>query len=124
MKKIMLLACAILTAAVFAGCCSVETTKTLNNQKLTTSGTTIAHMNVENSGIYLFSIPLLSGSVEHLGDITVLKDTVNAHSVIPVVASEAKKLGGNSVRDLTSQFSNPGFILYFPSFKASANVVK
>ena len=126
MKKMILSLSLAAAAIVFAGCVSVETVKgaDLNAQSISNSGTTVAHVNVQNWGIYLFSIPLLSGDTNSVGSIAVLKDTVNPEAVVPVVTAEAKKLGGKKVYDLASQYNEFGFIFVNRSINVSGNVVK
>ena len=126
MKKMILSLSLAAAAIVFAGCVSVETVKgaDLNKQSISNSGTTVAHVNVQNWGIYLFTIPLLSGDTNSVGSIAVLKDTVNPEAVVPVVTAEAKKLGGKKVYDLASQYSEFGFIFVNRSINVSGNVVK
>ncbi len=126
MKKMILSLSLAAAAIMFAGCVSVETVKgaDLNKQSISNSGTTVAHVNVQNWGIYLFTIPLLSGDTNSVGSIAVLKDTVNPESVVPVVTAEAKKLGGKKVYDLASQYSEFGFIFVNRSINVSGNVVK
>ncbi len=123
----MILSLSLAAAAVlFAGCVSVETVKgaDLNKQSISMSGRPVAHVNVQNWGIYLFTIPLLSGDTNSVGSIAVLKDTVNAQSVVPVVAAESKKLGGSKVLDVASQYSEYGFIFVSRSINVSGNVVR
>ena len=126
MKKMILSLSLAVAAVLFAGCVSVETVKgaDLNKQSIANTGTTIAHVNVQNWGIYLFTIPLFSGSTDTVGDIAVLKDTVNPQAVVPVVTAEGKKLGGSKVLDLASQYSEYGFIFVSRSINVSGNVVR
>lgn len=126
MKKMILSLSLAVAAVLFAGCVSVETVKgaDLNKQAISNSGTAVAHVNVQNWGIYLFTIPLFSGSTDAVGSIAVLKDTVNPQAVVPVVAAEAKKLGGSKVLDMASQYSEFGFIFVSRSINVSGNVVR
>ena len=124
MKKMILSLSLAAAAVLFAGC--VETVKgaDLNKQSIANTGTTVAHVNVQNWGIYLFTIPLFAGSTSSVGDIPVLKDTVNAQAVVPVLTAEAKKLGGKAVYDVASQYSEFGFIFVNRSINVSGNVVR
>ncbi len=125
MKKITFLFSAAI-ALLFAGCVNVEKVADpdLNGEKISLAGTPIAHLNAQNWGIYLFSIPLLTGSTDSVGSIAVLKDTVNVQSMIPVVTAESKKLNATQTLDLASQYSVGGFIFYTRSINISANAVK
>jgi len=126
MKKLAYFLSAVVVAFCVAGCVSVETVKAnkLNGQKLSASGTKVAHMNVQNWGIYLLNIPLLTGDTESVGSIAVMKDTVNATSVAPVLAKEAKKLGGTEVATAASQYSEFGLLFVSRSINMSGNVIK
>lgn len=126
MKKMILSLSLAVAAVVFAGCVSVETVKgaDLNKQSIANSGTTVAHVNVQNWGIYLFTIPLFCGDTTSVGSIAILKDQVNAESVVPVIAAESKKLGGKKVLDVASQYSEFGFIFVSRSINVSGNVVR
>ena len=126
MKKMILSLSLAAAAVLFAGCVGIETVKgaDLNKQSISNSGTTVAHVNVQNWCIYLFTIPLLSGDTNSVGSIAVLKDTVNPEAVVPVVTNEAKKLGGKKVYDMASQYSEYGVIFVTRSINVSGNVVK
>ena len=125
MKKMILSLSLAAAAVLFAGCVSVETVKgaDLNKQSIANTGTTVAHVNVQNWGIYLFTIPLFAGSTSSVGDIAVLKDTVNAQAVVPVLTAEAKKLGGKAVYDVASQYSEFGFIFVKSSHAIGIEIV-
>ena len=126
MKKMVLSLSLAAVAVLFAGCVSVEAVKgaDLNKQALSNAGTTVAHLNVQNWGIYLFTIPLVSGSTDEVGKIAFFKDTVNPACVTPVIAAESKKLGGVRLLDLASQYSEFGFIFVSRSINLSGNVVR
>lgn len=126
MKKMVLSLSLAAVAMLFAGCVSVETVKgaDLNKQALSNTDTTVAHLNVQNWGIYLFTIPLVSGSTDEVGKIAFFKDTVNPASVTPIIAAESKKLGGTKLLDLASQYGEFGFIFVSRSINLSGNVVR
>ncbi len=126
MKKIMFLLSVAAFGLLFAGCASVEVVpnKNLNSEKISLSGAPIAHLNAQNWGIYLFSIPLLTGSTDSPGSIAVVTDTVNAESMIPVITAKSKELTATQMLDLASQYSNFGFIFYCRSINISGNSVK
>ncbi len=127
MKKFTFLFFAAAAAVMFlAGCVNVETVKTpdLNKQAISETGAPIAHIDVTNWGIYLFMIPLLTGSTESVGSIDVLKDTVNAEKVVPVLMKESAKLKARQTLSVASQFRNTGFIFYIRNFNVSGNAVR
>lgn len=126
MKKIMFLLAVAAVGLLFAGCVSVEAVQkpNLNGEDISASGTPVAHLNAQNWGFYLFSLPLLTGSTEAVGSIAVLQDTVNVESMVPVVTAKSKELKARRTLDLASQFSITGFIIYTRSINVSANAVK
>ena len=126
MKKIALFLSVAAVALLFAGCASVEAVQNpnLNGQRVSLSGTPVAHLNAQNWGIYLFTIPLLTGSITSPGNIAVLEDTVNVESMIPMVTAKSNELKASRTLDLASQYSVGGFIFYTRSINVSANAVK
>ena len=126
MKKITFSLAALAAGLLFAGCASVDVIQNpdQNGEKLATRGKTIAHLNCQNWGIYLFSIPLLTGSTTSPGDIAVLEDTVNVQSTLPVITSKSRELGASKLLDLSSQYSETGFIFYSRNINISGNSIK
>lgn len=126
MKKIMLFASALAAGLLLSACASVEIVKdkNLSGQKIANSGTTLAHVDAQNWGIYLFTIPLLTGSTANPGSIDVLKDTVTVGSLMPVLTAETKKLGATKVLNLASQYKVGGFIFYPRQINISGNAVR
>ncbi len=125
MKKTIALFLSAAVAAVLSGCVGIETVdkKDLNGQT-SNLGQPVAHINAQNWGLYLLTIPLLTGSTDSVGSIAVMKDTVNAESMVPVVTAESKKLGATKTLDLASQYSVSGLLFYFREINVSANAVK
>ncbi len=126
MKKIMLLLSIAAVGLFMSACASVEVVKdpNLNGQAIANSGKTIAHIDAQNWGIYLFSIPLLTGSTKNPGSIDVLQDTVNVPSLMPVLTAKSKALGASKTLNLASQYSETGLIFYTRSINISGNAVK
>ena len=126
MKKIMRLLSIAAVGLFMSACASVEVVKdpNLNGQAIANSGRTIAHLDAQNWGIYLFTIPLLTGSTENPGSIDVLKDTVNVPSLMPVLTAKSKALGASKTLNLASQYSESGLIFYTRSINISGNAVK
>ena len=126
MKKIMLFASALAAGLLLSACASVEIVKdkNLSGQKIANSGTTLAHVDAQNWGIYLFTIPLLTGSTANPGSIDVLKDTVTVGSLMPVLTADTKKLGATKFLNLASQYKVGGFIFYTRQINISGNAVR
>ena len=126
MKKSIVFMLAAFAAVVFTGCASftkVDTDK-MNDQQLAYSGKTIAHVEASNWGIYLFHIPLLTGSNDTLGDIKVLQDTVTVKGVAQVMTRESKAIGGKKVLNMVTTTTTDPFFFGIKEVKMSANVIK
>ena len=126
MKKIMLFLSIAAVGLLMSACASVEVVKdpNLSGQGIANSGRAIAHIDAQNWGIYLFSIPLLTGSTANPGSIDVFNDTVNVSSLMPVLTAKSKALGATKTLDLASQYSESGLIFYTRSINISGNAVK
>ena len=116
---------AAFAAVVFTGCASFTKVSTddMNDQKLAYSGKTIAHVEASNWGIYLFHIPLLTGSVDTLGDIKVLQDTVTVEGVAQVMTRESKAIGGTKVLNMVTTTTTDPFFFGIKEVKMSGNVI-
>lgn len=126
MRKLTLLA-AVAAAVLFSGCASIETSKPgsdLNNMKISASGTPVAHIQASNWGIYLFMIPLLTGSTENPGSIVLLQDTVNVKSVAQMVTKHSKDLGASQTLDMVSVCAPMSWMFHIREVSVSANAVK
>lgn len=126
MKKMILQAMILSVGLLLAGCASTTLVKDpdLNRQPISATGTTVAHVNSQNWGVYLFSLPLFTGSTETPGDITAFKDTVNIPSVAPMMTKEAKIAGAAKMLNMTSQYSEFGLVFYVRKVNISANAVR
>lgn len=130
MRKFSIFAAAAVALSLFAGCASLDVQSSkqngLNGEQLSTSGDAVAHIEATNWGLYLFMIPLLTGSTEKPGelDIQVVKDTVNAESVTKMLTKKSKELGGKKVLNMTSYHNANGWMFYIREYQMSANVVK
>jgi len=128
MKKLMLLAAAVVTLALVQGCSSVQVADDLNGQKIATAGTNVAHIYGNNWGIYCLSIPIVGGSTEKPGVTVWGKDTVNVKAVTDMVTDKSKALGATSTLDLKSNTSSfwimPTFVCFYRDVEVSGNAVK
>jgi len=126
MKKIVCFLSLAVVGLLFAGCANVEVVgnKNLNGESISAVGTPIAHINAQNWGFYLFSIPLLTGSTESVGNVVAFQDTVNVESLVPVVTGKSRMLRATQTLDLASQYSDVGLIFYVRSVNVSANAVR
>ncbi len=130
---------AMLALVVFLiGCASVQKAKSFNDLSLTETGkTNVAHYNAANWGIYLLSIPLITGDTEKefaLSEKGVTlssafgKDTVNLESVAGMLTKAAKADGSTMAVDMQSSTSNvwfvPLLVIFIKTVEISANGVK
>lgn len=129
-KKMMtLMVCAAGLLALTA-CSSVQISTTLNDQRLTTGeGASMGHINAEIWGVYLFNIPLVTGSSTKPGNPVFFTDTVKVDSTIAMLTKKSGEFFESSaVIDLASRRSStwlfPFLILWVDSVQASANVIK
>ena len=126
MHKTLLLMLAVASAIVFTGCASVSVTTPdrLNGENLSYRGNTVAHLHAENWGLYLFMIPLLSGSTDSPGQIAVLKDTVNVDSTMKILTAKAKDIGAKQTLNIVSNTTTIPFFFGIKSVQISANAIK
>ncbi len=131
-KKLSLLLALTGAAVLFVGCSTVQTAgvKTFNNQSITTSGTSVAHVSGYTSGLYLLWIPLLTGSSAEPGAIKWNEDSVNVTAVTKMVTKKSAEMGGTRTIDLVSMTSSANipvpfpFIFYWKTTTVSGNSVK
>jgi len=124
--KLLLAICATVCAVIFSGCSSVSVAQKtdLNNQALAPAGTSIAHLNAQNSGFYLFSLPLITGGVDEEGTTVFGQDTVSVSKTGNLLTKTSKNIGATKSMDMASQYSCMGFIFYVRSVNMSANAIK
>ena len=121
------------------GCASMKKTDNFNGLDLTAEGKqNVAHYNANCWGLYLLSIPLITGDPENLNvidenkiqiNMAFLTDTVNLSSVADMLSSEAKADGATILEDVNSSRKN--LLMWFPlpiffirSVTVTANGVK
>ena len=133
MNKTLMLLAACAAMVVAAGCSSVRTAgpKDLSGMKLTTGpGQDIAHVNVKNSGFYMLSVPLFSGSIDKPGSTLFNEDTVKLRHVTRLLTARCKEIGATRAVDMTSEVSSTmiplplPFLFYWDSIEISANAVR
>ena len=83
LKKVAMLLGVFGAAAVLTGCSSLQTASVadFNKQEVVTSGTAVEHIAVATHGLYLFSIPLITGSTDQYGMPTLVTDTVSPQAL-------------------------------------------
>jgi|ADurb_Ile_01_Slu_FD_contig_21_1353055_length_433_multi_7_in_0_out_0_1 hypothetical protein len=119
---------AALALIVTVGCASVEKATDFKQKGLATSGEQGTHINVKSSGLYVLSIPILTGDIEELGWLPVfMQDTVSLNAVAGRMGKEAGDSG--RVLDVVSSRGSawlgpPFFVLFWKSIQMSGNAVK
>lgn len=133
MRKMLFAFAATAAIVLVTGCAGVKTadTASMNGQELTVAKTTpVAHINGQNCGFYLLSIPIFSGSTEKPGDMLFGKDTVKLENVVNMVTLKSKELGATHSVDMQSHVSSMmiplpfPFLFYLKEVEVSANAVK
>ena len=128
MKKFFTAAMAVTLALTFTACSSLYTGTNLHEMKLAESESlhTIAHINAEVWGVYLFGIlPLFTGSTASPGACAVFKDTVRIDNTTSMLTKKAAEMEASRVLSVSSHTSSMWFLLFsMKSVQMSGNAVK
>ena len=128
MKKVFAAAMAVTLSVLFTACSSVSTGTNLHDMKLSESNDleTIAHLNGDVWGVYLFGIlPLFTGSTATPGTCAVFKDTVRIDNAVSMLSKKAADLEASRVTDLSSATSSTWlFLISMKSVQVSGNALK
>ena len=91
------------------GCATMKVVSTdrLNEQRFSETGTPIAHLYLDNWGIYLFKyIPLVTGNVDTAGQAQVSRlftNNVRVDLLVDKLTKESQRLGGTVITDLRTR---------------------
>ena len=130
MKKVLAVLTAVAAAAVMTACSSIESATTFNNQKITDvpNAACVAHLNAEIWGIYLFNIPLFSGSSKQPGRCAIFTDTVRVDNAVSMLTRKAADDDATTIADLTTQRISrwiPIFlVIWYNEVQASGNAIR
>ena len=130
MKKILAVLATAAVAAVMTACSSIEAATTFNNQKITEAlnAVCVEHLNAEIWGIYLFNLPLFSGSSKQPGRCAVFTDTVRVDNVVAMLTKKAAKDDATTIADLSSERTScwiPIFlVIWYREVQASGNAIR
>ena len=130
MKKFAALAAGIVTAAVLAACSSFEIGATPNEVKSASGDSeAIAHVNADIWGIYVFGLPVISGSSVEPGKCVVFSDTVDTSNAVSFLTHNVqKKLNASTIVDVTSERTTgwlvPTVFFFYRDIQVSGNVLK
>ena len=130
MKKVLaVLAAAAVTAAMTA-CSSIEFATTFNNQKITEAPNAVCveHLNAEIWGIYLFNLPLFSGSSKQPGRCAVFTDTVRVDNAVAMLTRKAANDEATTIADLSSERTSCWLpfllVLWYNEVQVSGNAIR
>ena len=130
MKKILAVLAAVAVTAAMTACSSIEFATTFTNQKITEAPNAVCveHLNAEIWGIYLFNLPLFSGSSKQPGRCAIFTDTVRVDNAVSVLTKKATDDGANTIVDLASERTScwlPFFlVLWYNEVQVSGNAIR
>ena len=130
MKKLAVFAAGLVTAAVLAACSSFEIGATPNDVKIASGDTeAVAHVNADIWGIYVFGLPVISGSSVEPGKCVVFSDTVDTSNAISFLTRNTRrKLNASAITDVQSERTTgwlvPTLFFFYRDIQVSGNAVK
>ena len=130
MKKLACLAACVISAVALSACSSFEIGSNTNEVKFTTGeAETLAHVNADIWGVYVFGLPVISGSSVEPGKCVVFSDTVDTSNAISFLTTNVqKKLNASVITDVTSERTTgwliPTVFFFYRDIQVSGNVMK
>ena len=130
MKKMLAVLATAAVAAVMTACSSIEVATTFNNVKIadTPNAACVAHLNADIWGIYLFNLPLFSGSSKQPGRCAIFTDTVRVDNAVAMLTKKAAAEDATTITDLSSERTTcwlPIFlVLWYNDVQVSANAIR
>ena len=129
-KTIMAMSLAVAAAVLASGCASVKVADDFGKQKISDNATekNVAHVVANNWGLYLLSIPMITGSTDKPGAVVFGEDTVNPKSVVKLVTNKSDELGATKTLDLDTKTRStwifPLFVFFIEGVETSGNAVR
>ena len=130
MKKLACLAACVISAVALSACSSFEIGSNTNDVKFTTTDAeTLAHVNADIWGVYVFGLPVISGSSVEPGKCVVFSDTVDTSNAISFLTRNArKKLNATTITDVQTERTTgwlvPTVFFFYRDIQVSGNVLK
>ena len=130
MKKLACLAACVISAVALTACSSFEIGATTNDVKFTTADAeTLGHVNADIWGVYVFGLPVISGSSVEPGKCVVFSDTVDTGNAVAFLTRNArKKLNATTITDVQSERTTgwlvPTLFFFYRDIQVSGNVLK
>ena len=130
MKKLACIAACVISAVALTACSSFEIASNTNEVKFTTTDAeTLAHVNADIWGVYVFGLPVISGSSVEPGKCVVFSDTVDTSNAISFLTRNArKKLNATTIVDVQSERTTgwlvPTAFFFYRDIQVSGTVLK
>ena len=130
MKKLACLAVCVLSAIGMSACSSFEMATNTNGVKFTADGAeTLGHVNADIWGVYVFGLPVISGSSVDPGKCVVFSDTVDTSNAVSFLTRNAqKKLNASTITDVQTERTTgwlvPTLFFFYRDIQVSGNVLK
>ena len=130
MKKLACLAACVISAVALSACSSFEIGSNTNDVKFTTTDAeTLAHVNADIWGVYVFGLPVISGSSVQPGRCVVFSDTVDTANAISFLTYNAKRrLNATTITDVQTERTTgwlvPTVFFFYRDIQVSGNVLK
>ena len=130
MKKLACLAACVISAVALSACSSFEIGSNTNEVKFTTGeAETLAHVNADIWGVYVFGLPVISGSSVEPGKCVVFSDTVDTSNAISFLTRNTRrKLNASAITDVQSERTTgwlvPTLFFFYRDIQVSGNVLK
>ena len=130
MKKLACIAACVISAVALSACSSFEIGSNTNDVKFTTTDAeTLAHVNADIWGVYVFGLPVISGSSVEPGKCVVFSDTVDTGNAISFLTRNArKKLNATTITDVQTERTTgwlvPTVFFFYRDIQVSGNVLK
>ena len=130
MKKIACLAACVISAIALTACSSFEMATNTNNVKFTAGDAeTLGHVNADIWGVYVFGLPVISGSSVEPGKCVVFSDTVDtANAVSFLTRNVQRKLNATTITDVQTERTTgwlvPTVFFFYRDSQVSGNVLK
>ena len=130
MKKLACIAACVISAVALTACSSFEIASNTNEVKFTTTDAeTLAHVNADIWGVYVFGLPVISGSSVEPGKCVVFSDTVDTSNAISFLTRNARmRLNATTITDVQTERTTgwlvPTLFFFYRDIQVSGNVVK
>ncbi len=130
MKKLACIAACVISAVALTACSSFEIASNTNDVKFTTTDAeTLAHVNADIWGVYVFGLPVISGSSVQPGKCVVFSDTVDTANAISFLTLNARRrLNATTITDVQTERTTgwlvPTVFFFYRDIQVSGNVLK